>query len=228
MYNYDRRIASLSKIARPLMTPADGEQWEWPRIDERTWDEEVVQADRFHDVAVMRYIAYGLPAVPKVTVDTRPWFHDDKPEFLFTIEVFGSKVDSGKFKNTDYKREIPRVLSRALQLAERESGAQAKKLEGLAVPNWEIYYDSSAGDLVVDYKAPDRSQYSDSHMSGSFYSALRIFTGGKSEYDIMYSKGADYDGHFGKRELHGEVRSLDDIKKVLKNAEALWKKAEAR
>lgn len=229
MYDYDRRrTASLSKTARPLMTPADGEQWEWPRIDERTWDEEVVEADRFRDVAVMRYVAYGMPAVPKLTIDTRPWFHGDKPEFLFTIEVFGAKADSGKFKHADYAREIPQLLNRTLQLAERESGVHAKKLEGLAVPNWELSYDASTGDLVVDYKAPDRSEYSDSNMSGSFYSVLRIFTGRTSDYDISYSKGADYNGHFGKRELNGEVRSIEDIKKVLKSAEALWKKAEAR
>jgi hypothetical protein len=228
MYDYDRRTAGMSKTARPLMTPAEGEQWEWPAINERTWDEEAVQQDKFHDVHVMRYVAYGLPAVPKVTIDTRPWFHDGKPKFLFTIEVFGSKGDSGDFKPADYKREIPKLLDRALQLAERESGSQAKKLEGLKVPNWEIDYDADMGDLIVNYKAPDRSEFSDSNMSGSFYSALRIFTGGKADYDISYSQGADYNGPYGKKSLSGQVRSIDDIKKVLKDAEALWKKAEAR
>jgi hypothetical protein len=228
MYDYDRRTASLSKTARPLMTPADGEQWEWPAINERIWDEESVQADAFRDVHVMRYVAYGLAGVPKLTIDTRPWFHDDRPEFLFTIEVFDSKVDAGKFKHDDYSREIPKLLSRAQQLSEREAGAQAKKLETLKVPNWEIYYDADADDLIVDYKAPGRSEFSDSNMSGSFYTPLKIFTGGKSDYDMSYSKGADYAGHFGKKNLSGQVRSIDDIKKVLKDAEALWTKAEKR
>lgn len=226
-YDYDRRVRSLLKTARVLMTPSGGEQWEWPRVDERTWDEEAVERDRFGDVFVMRYVAFGPAGVPMVTVDTRPWFHDNRPEFQFTIEAFDSKVDSGKFKPDAYAREIPKLLSRALQLAERESGALAKKLEQLKVPGWEIEYDADADDLIVSYEAPDRSEFSDSSMSGSFSRPLKIFTGGTSDYDIMYSEGADYDGHFGVRDLQGQVRSLEDIKKVLRNAEALWKKAEA-
>lgn len=224
-YDYDRSAPSLTKTAGVRMTPKDGEQREWPAVDERMWDLEPVQRDRFGDVHVMRYIALAPAGTPKVTVDTTPWFHDDRPEFGFTIEVFGSKTDSGKFKPDTCDREIPKLLSRALQLAERAAGDHAKKLEQLKVPDWDITYDARGDDLTVVYLAPDQSEFSDSSMSGSFYSPLEIFTGGKSDYDVSFSAGADYEGHFGVRELKGQVRSVDDIKKVLRNAEAMWKKA---
>lgn len=226
-FDYDRRTLR-AKTARVLMTPKDGEQLAWPRVNENVWDEEAVQADKFHDVHVMRYIAFGVTALPKVTIDTTPWFHSNRPEFGFTIEVFARKVDTGKFKPGDYEREIPKLLDRALQLAEREAATHAKKLEQLKVSDWEIHYDKRGDELVVSYEAPGRSEYSDSSLSGSFYSPLDIFTGGKADYSVSYSAGSDYEGRFGGRDLKGEVRSVEDIKKVLKDAEALWKRAEAR
>lgn len=217
--------ANRRKTARPMMTPWGGEDHAWPAVP-LIWDEEGVQRDRFNDVFVMRYVNYGQAGTPSLTVDTTPWTHGNKPEFTYKIEVFGEKLDSGKFPVDDYERKIPDLLKLALAAAEREIAKYAKELETLKVPNWEIWYDKSADDLVVEYKAPGRNPYSDSSMSGSFYSPLKVFTGEKSDYDIHYSKGADYEGHFGVRELHGEVRSLEDIKKVLKDAERLWAKAE--
>lgn len=218
-------LASRPKTARPMMTPWEGEHHAWPEVPP-LWDEEGVQRDRFRDVHVMRYVAYGVAGSPKLTVDTTPWVHHSKPEFTYKIEAFDQEIKKGKFPFDAYERKIPELLKDTLAAAEKEVAKFAKELETLKVPHWEIRYDKRSDDLVVEYEAPDKNQYSDSSMSGSFYGPLEVFTGGKSDYEISYSKGADYEGHFGVRELTGEVRSLEDIKKVLKDAERLWAKAE--
>lgn len=223
MYDYDRTVRRIK--TGHLMTPSGGEQWEWPRVDNR-WDEHTVDRDALGDVHAMQYIAYGEAGQPTVTIDTKPWFIDNRPEFKFTIEVYDAEVDSGKFKPDAYQREIPKVLERALKLAKRDSAGKAKKLEALKVPNWGIEYDEGSDELVVEYKAPGRRDYSDSSMSGTFYAPLKIFSGGKADYDISYSEGADYEGAIGDRTLSGQVKSLNDVKKALKDAEALWEKAE--
>ena len=215
------------KTARPMMSPWGGEDHAWPAVPP-LWDEEGVQRDRFRDVHVMRYVAYGHAGSPMLTVDTTPWIHNQKPEFTYTIHAFDQKVDSGKFPVDAYERKIPELLKKTLDAAQQEVAKYVKQLEQLKVPNWDIHYDKHSDDMVVEYQDPKLSEYSDSNMSGSFYSPLKIFTGEKSDYDISYSKGADYEGHFGVRKLHGEVRSLEDVKKVLKDAERLWAKAEKR
>jgi hypothetical protein len=218
--------AYLTKTARPMMSPWEGEDHQWPAVDESVWEPGYVTRDRFNDVHVLEYIAFGLAATPSVTVDTRPWIHDKKRHFDFKIKIFGKEEKSGKIKVDDYEREIPKVLDEALRLGEKETAAHAKQLDQLKVPHWEINYDKRGDDLTVEYKAPDHSPYSDSSLGGTFYSPLAIFTGGKADYDISYSEGGDYEGSFGVRERKGEVRSIADIKQVLRDAEKLWERAE--
>jgi hypothetical protein len=224
-YDYDR-TASWARVARPKLSPWGGEDHEWPAVDESVWDEEQTSGDRFGDVFVMRYVGYGVAGLPMVTVDTTPWSHNNRPEFTYSIKVFDEKAKSGKIPLEGYARSISKLLDEALTLAKHEVEGFAKQLDQLKVPHWEIEYDKRGDDLIVEYKAPDLSEFSDSSMSGSFYSPLNVFKGEKSEYDLSYSEGADYEGHFGQRELRGEVRSLEDIKKVLQDAERLWEKAE--
>jgi hypothetical protein len=223
-YDYER-TASWGKLARPMLSPWGGEDHEWPAVS-NVWDEEGVQRDRFNDVFVMRYVAYGLAGTPMLTVDTTPWVHHQKPEFAYAIQVFDEKAKSGKIPLEGYERSIPKLLEDALDFAKREVDGFVKQLGQFEVPHWDIEYDKRGDDLVVTYQAPDLSEFSDSSMSGSFYSPLNVFKGETSDYDLSYSEGADYEGHFGQRDLQGEVRSLEDIKKVLKDAERLWEKAE--
>jgi len=225
VHDYDRR--QWGRTARAKLSPWGGEDHEWPAVDESRWDEERVQGNRFGDVFVMRYVAYGLPGTPKVTVDSTPWSHKKRPEFEYQIEIFDEKVKRGKMPLDSYERGIANALDDALKHAAREAAQRVKELEQLKVSDWELTYDKRGDDLVVEYKAPGLSEYSDSSMSGSFYSPLDIFSGGKADYDISYSKGADYQGHFGSRSLRGQVRSIADIKKVLQDAVKLWQKAEA-
>lgn len=231
LYLAQTRVASkvleayLQKTARPKLSPWDGEDHEWPAVAP-SWDEEPVRSDRFHDVFVMRYVDFGLAGSPMVTVDTTPWTHHKQPEFTYSIQVFDQKVKSGKIPLDGYEKSIPKLLDEAVEFAQREVNTFAKQLDQLKVPHWGIEYDKRGDDLIVQYKPPGQSPYSDSSLSGSFYGPLDIFTGGKADYDISYSAGADYEGHYGVRELKGEVRSLEDIKKVLKDAERIWASAE--
>jgi hypothetical protein len=128
-----------------------------------------------------------------------------------------NEKDKGSWNGAD---DIPRILADLVAKAKKVQANIASKLTKVGGPKWDVLYDW--GELTADYENPN--EYSEAAMTVTFQDVDNVVFGeeDKGEAEAYFTAGADYQGSYGKQEKLFTYKTLDDIEKVLKEAEKLW------
>lgn len=211
-YDYDRRM----KIARGEgMGAWDGQDHYWPEMHD--WEFSGDSYDRFGDAyrGTYQYISRGghyIDVFVHFDITGLP----EKPGKWQASGAVGEK--SGALRKVE---DIPKVLDEALKWAAEGHKKVEKALEKAGGPKWDVNYDGY--EWAADYKNTDR--YSDASMTVTVNDIEdTIFRGKPGVAEIHFILGADYRGNYGEETERRPFRTVDDLNKVLKEAERLWGK----
>lgn len=184
----------------------------WPPTP-RGWEDEDVNTDAYGGVWAKEYLS--TDAEVRVTIDLSNWV-TRKDEDASRVRVewsakYWGKTDQGTFPVEGYERTIPKVLNDVRADADQAKERLIQKLERLGGN-----FDGTG--LVFTKEDEDAS------MVIEFEDVLDVASGVFSDADVSihYSKGADYQGHYGEERKRLKYRALDDIPKVLRDVDRLW------
>ncbi len=197
----------------------DGEEHFWPELHDFNFEGD--KFDRFGDAykATYQYVSRG------------DGYIDLFVDFEATDFVASSGTQAGEWsaRSVGETRKgtwktidsIGGILRDLVKWAESVHKAAEQTLKKVGGPKWTVDLDGVS--LTATFKSDDRS--SDAWMTVTFEDVEDvIFRSGASAAEIHYAAGSDYGGHFGERHERRIYRSLQDIDKVLKEAETLWKR----
>ena len=190
----------------------------WPETP-RGWDEYDYTRDALGDYYKVGYQWIGKPSMTLfVDVDGTDYvnFGGTKPMNYRARGVAQTK--SGKV----FPKDIPRLLMEIVTWAEGHLNNLKREVARLSDSTWEVSYDGYQIDAT--FRGPKSSPYSDAHMSVTFDDADdALVDGGRSRARIWFSAGADYQGHYGVKEVERMYSTVADIRKILAEAERLYK-----
>jgi hypothetical protein len=134
----------------------------------------------------------------------------------FEARYYGNKA-TGFWPNVGV---VPRVLQTLIGKATKARQDIETALTKVGGPKWEVIYDW--GQLSAEFKNPVGA--SDTTMSATFEDIAQTIFGDQDEGEatISFAAGSDYQGFYGQQSVRKTYRSVEDIEKVLKEAEHLW------
>jgi len=198
----------------------------WPKVT--GFDGYASDPDRYGFVSEMTYEAQGGLHVT-VVFDYSAY---KRPPHSWKVDAAPLK---GKLKGSwkslkDVSRSLQGALTQYKAHLEEQSRKARESLQRLAGSNWD-YNDAGLGSGLeeVVYSRKNDFKYSDAHLDVTLDDVADVISGDsdRGEYRVSFSQGSDYMGHYGEKKLHGTWKSVDDVKKILADAEKLWKKETA-
>jgi hypothetical protein len=134
----------------------------------------------------------------------------------FEARYYGNMIN-GPWRTIE---DIPRLLDSMIGEATKARQDIEAALTKVGGPQWEVIYDW--GQLSAEFKNPVEA--SDTTMNVTFEDIAKTIFGDQNEGEatISFAAGSDYQGFYGQQSVRKTYRSVEDIEKILKEAEHLW------
>ena len=211
------KVLAYTRKPDSMGTLREGEESYWPLL--KKWDADIKNSDAFDAYSEG---VYQSSVHPGLFVHFDAWPLQDlraKPG-TYEVRAFG-QTKKGKW---NHEKEIEKILETAVKWGDQQVKKLAQSIEKIGGNTWEVNYDY--GDVNAFYRGK-RDEYSDADISVKFESADKVLGGGEAgEAEISYMEGGDYSGAYGKIDVEESYSSIQDMQKILKKAEALFKKKE--
>lgn len=190
-------------------------EYRWPEPE----DFEVIpeKRDVLGDYTRVTY-QYNGDLSLSVGMDAKPHADSEgKNPGKFEAHYYGS-TESGTWKDPG---DIPRVLQSMVDKATTARLDIETSLTKIGGPKWKAIYDW--GQLSAEFQNPVET--SDTTMNVTFEDIAQTLFGDQNEGEatISFAAGSAYQGFYGQQSVRKTYRSVEDIKKILKEAEGLWK-----
>ena len=208
----------------------DGEEHYWPDFPS-PWELSSAKRSRFGDVNEGEWEFMDNVKVQGSSVDLAVYVAVDAQKYInsagkspLTYTVSGAGKE---FKGSVKKpQDLIGVFKKAVAWAKDLYRKLGQRIEKLSNDRWDVSF-GGMNDAYADYKGPV-PEFSDAYMGITFWDPIEALVSGQAqEATIDFAEGADYTGAIGKQSLDRRYRSLQDMKKIMAEADKFWKKWEA-
>jgi hypothetical protein len=222
-----RKVAKRRAVRdQESMGSWDGKEQYWPNFP-WPWELSFAERGRFGDVYVgewafmdnVKIQGSSVHLAVYVAVDAERYINSSgKSPLTYTVSGAGREFKGSVKKPQD----LIGVFKKAVVWAKDLYRKLGQRIEKLSNARWDVEFQGASA--MADYKGPV-PEFSDAYMGITFDEPIDALVLGKhQEATIDFAEGADYTGAIGEQSFSRRYRSLQDMKKIISDADKLWRK----